>query len=77
MNNLNLHFIIEQIKQKGEFPFNVEDVKEDLGEILGFFGIHELFDEEEKQVIKEDLIEIAMAEQAAEVVRMTAKAGWL
>jgi len=29
------------------------------------------------QVIKEDLIEIAMAEQDAEVVRMAAKAGWL
>jgi len=34
MNNLNLHFIIEQIKGKkgSKFSFNIEDVKEDLGE---------------------------------------------
>ena len=75
MNNAKLHGIVEYIKAKGEFPFDVEDVEEDLPSVLGFFDVFEVLTNEEAGVLKEDLTNLALKEEEAEVVRLALRMG--
>ena len=75
MNNAKLHGIVEYIKAKGEFPFDVEDVEEDLPSVLGFFDVFEVLTNEETCVLKEDLMNLALKEEEAEAVRLVLRMG--
>jgi len=75
MNNAKLHGIVEYIKAKGEFPFDVEDVEEDLPSVLGFFDVFEVFTNEETCVLKEDLMNLALEEEETEAVRLALRMG--
>lgn len=75
MNNAKLHGIVEYIKAKGEFPFDVEDVEEDLPSVLGFFDVFEVLTNEEAGVLKEDLTNLALQEEEAEAVRLAFRMG--
>ncbi|OVE73917.1 hypothetical protein BVX94_02260 [bacterium B17] len=76
MNHLKLHLIIERIKHSEDFPFDVWDVADEIDLVLSFFGIPDVFTDEEMIVIKNDLGEIAENKQSAEVVRLAAERGW-
>lgn len=75
MNSLQIHNIVEYIKSKDEFPFEVEDVEENLTEILSFFDVFEVFTNEETCLLKEGLSKLALQEEEAEAVRLAFKIG--
>ena len=76
MNAFKLHWMVERVKAQHEFPFDVEDVEENLAEVLGYFGVCEEVDAEEVCVLKHELVKLALEAEEAEVVRLTAEAGW-
>jgi uncharacterized protein YktA (UPF0223 family) len=69
MNRFKVHSVVEYIKIRNEFPFDVDDVTEHLEEVLHFFGLVTLADEE-TGLVKEELLKLALEEQNAEVVRL-------
>lgn len=69
-NRFKLHYVVERIRYAGDFPFEVEDVAEDLDKVLGFFGIEEEFDRHELKTLQEELIPLALAEEFAEATRL-------
>jgi hypothetical protein len=75
MNNAKLHGIVEYIKASGHFPFDVEDVDENLPEVLTFFGLFEVLTNEENAVLKEDLTKLALREEEVEAVRLALQTG--
>jgi hypothetical protein len=77
MNRLILHSIIEHIKGKGEFPFDVEDVDQDVQNILCFFNILDPFDKDDTELLREALRKMALEEEEAEAVRLAVEAGWV
>ena len=77
MNSFHLHGIIEHIRSKAEFPFDVEDIDENLPEVLAFFDICEVFDKDEMDALKQDLRDMALEEEANEAVRLAVKARWV
>jgi len=70
MSSLKINSIVEYIKSRNEFPFDPEDVEEDLPGVLGFFGFCELLDKEEASTLKQALTALAFEDQEAEVIRM-------
>ena len=69
MNRFKVHSVVEYIKIRNEFPFDVDDVTEHLEEILHFFGLMALADEE-TGLVKEELLKLALEEQNVEVARL-------
>ena len=70
MNRFKVHSVVEYIKHKYEFPFDVDDVIEHLEEVLRYFGILVLMDVEETKLVQEELLKLALEEQNAEVARL-------
>lgn len=70
MNRFKVHSIVEYIKTRNEFPFEVDDVREHLEMVLQYFGFVVLTDVEETRLVKEELLKLAFEEQNAEVVRL-------
>ena len=70
MNRFKVHKVVEYIKTKDEFPFDVDDVREHLEMVLQYFGFVVLTDVEETRLVKEELLKLAFEEQNAEVVRL-------
>lgn len=53
-----------------EFPFDMADVEEDIDSVLTFFDFHTSgLDQDEKDVLTNDLLELARASELAEVHR--------
>lgn len=75
MNNAKLHGIVEYIRAQREFPFDVEDVEEDLSSVLVFFNVFSVLTSEEASVLKEELISLALQEEEAEAVRLAFRMG--
>ncbi len=69
VNRFKVHYTIERIKQASEFPFAVEDVEEDISQILAFFQVDGEFESDELAVLREELGELALAEEFAEAAR--------
>ena len=70
MNCLKLNRIVEYIRQQGTFPFDVIDVEKRLNEVLFSFGIFGDFGADEQQILKKDLMAIALQEEFAEMERL-------
>ncbi|MBT4820310.1 MAG: hypothetical protein HOJ57_28595 [Lentisphaerae bacterium] len=70
MNRLRIHGIVEYIKRADEFPFDTDEVEEDLGKVLEFFGIADRLYVDEEDVLRIELRELALAEEYAEVERI-------
>ena len=70
MNRFKVHSVVEYIKHKYEFPFDVDDVIEHLEEVFRYFGILVLMDVEETKLVQEELLKLALEEQNAEVARL-------
>ena len=69
MNRQSLHNIVEYIKAADEFPFDTDDVAEDLDRVLQFFGIADQLYSDEVDVLRRELRELALAEEYAEAER--------
>lgn len=67
MQSLKVHKIIEYIKQRGEFPFDTDEVIEELDKVLCFFNIYDELAKDEKGLLKDDLVKLAIAEQNREM----------
>lgn len=70
MNRFKIHSVVEYIKNRYEFPFEVDDVTEHFEEVLRYFGILVFMDAEETRLLKEELLKLALEEQNAEVSRL-------
>lgn len=70
MYSFKVHAIVEYIKTQGQFPFDVEDVAEDLSHVLGFYEVLETLSTTEEGILKEDLTTLAYEVQDAEVARL-------
>ena len=71
MNPLKLHCIIEYIREQPDFPFEAEDVDEDLMGILSHYGFEILtLTTEETEELRRELRRSAWAEQDREVIRL-------
>jgi len=76
MNQVKMHKLIEYLRAAGEFPFDVDDVEKRLGEVLGFFGIVEQLAADEERALRAALVDLALAEQEVEVVRLAERECW-
>jgi len=65
-----VHKIVEYIKQRGEFPFDSDEVIEELDKVLYYFDVYDQVNEEEKNLLKDDLLKIAFAEEDREIVHL-------
>jgi hypothetical protein len=70
------HWLVESIRNAGDFPFDVEDVEERLSEVLAFYGCTEPLGEFDTVEVRRDLLALAEVRQEAEMVRLVAEAGW-
>jgi len=70
MNVVLLNSVIGYIRSQDDFPFNVEEVEEDIDEILLFYNVFESFSAQEWDVLKAELKKLALAEEQAEVARL-------
>lgn len=71
MNRHRVHNIVEYIKTADEFPFDTDDVVEDLDKVLQFFGIGDALYTDEMDALRNELRELALAEEYAEVARIS------
>lgn len=69
MNKTKVNRILGYIGIQSEFPFDVFDV-EDEKSVLGYYGIHPVLDDDEKDVIRAGLLEMAGTAQTAEIARI-------
>ena len=70
MNRRKLHNTVEYIKSRDEFPFDAEDVNQDVARVLTFFGIDEEFVPEEFRVLRKELMNLALEAEWAEIERL-------
>ena len=75
MNRYKLHMVVEYIRTQPEFPFDVYDVEDDVQQVLAYFGLHPQLDDEERNELKRDLLELALASQLAEIERTVVPSG--
>ncbi len=76
MNRLKLHGIVEQIRAQPGFAFDVEDVEENLNEVLDFFGVGGVFSADETDILRQEMMDLALGAEFAEAVRMTDMEVW-
>ena len=74
MNSARIHFIVQYIRQQGEFPFDVMDVEAGIGSVLAFFGVTEPLEQEDVRVLREEFQKLAAAEQSREMARLVPEA---
>jgi hypothetical protein len=67
MDRYKIHKVVEYIRTQPEFPFDGVDVEESLDEVLAYFGLHPQFDDEERQVLREELRPLAWSAEEAEI----------
>ncbi len=67
MQSLRVHKIVEYIKQREEFPFDGDDVLEELDKVLCFFNILDQLSQEEENLLRDDLFKLAVEEEVREV----------
>ena len=67
MDKYKIHKAVEYIRTRSAFPFDGMDVEDSLEEVLSYFGLHPQLDEEEKQVLREDLLPLAWGAEEAEI----------
>lgn len=67
MDRYEIHKVVEYIRTQPEFPFDGVDVEESLDEVLAYFGLHPQFDDEERQVLREELRPLAWSAEEAEI----------
>ena len=72
MSRIKVHRIVEYIRSRGEFPFERDDVLDDLDEVLAYYGISTLLDRDEQAAVTQELLKLAEQFEVAEVVRLTA-----
>ena len=70
MNRYKIHRAVEYIKTQAEFPFDGIDVEDSLDEVLAYFGLHPQLDDEERELLQEELLPLAVQDEEAEVCRM-------
>lgn len=67
MNRCRLHGMVEYIRMRDEFPFDVMDVEENLEAVLEYFGFYPTLDEAERLELSKALGDMAAEGQWAEV----------
>lgn len=73
MNRYKVRAIVERIRRAGEFPFDVEDVEESPELVLGFYGINEVLDPDDCDLVRCELRVMAEVEECAEAARLAAR----
>ena len=75
MERLKVHRIVEYIRTVGEFPFEVEDVDDNLADVLGYFGFEVVaLTAQETDELQRELRALAWAEQNQEVALLAEQA---
>lgn len=70
MDRYKIHKAVEYIRTQPEFPFDGIDVEESLEEVLAYFGLHPQLDDEEFEVLRQELLPMAWADEESEVSRL-------
>lgn len=71
---LTIHQIVEYIKQDSEFPFDLHD---EMDDIIGYYQIEDLNETDAKDILHQEINNIAERAQTREIVRQTAEIwGW-
>ena len=76
MTPIERHWVVEKIRSADDFPFDIDDVEERLPEVLAFYGFADPLGERDTVELRRDLLVLAEVRQEAEMVRLTAQAGW-
>jgi hypothetical protein len=61
--------MVEYMKSADDFPFDVEDVENEIHTVLSWFGIIEYFNADELAILKEDLRQMALKQEYREMTR--------
>ena len=70
MDKYVVHNMAEYIKTQPEFPFDAIDVEESLEEVLGYFGFHPQLECGERELLRKDLLQVALSAELAEMQRV-------
>ena len=76
MNNNAIHNMVEYIRTQPEFPFDGIDVEESLDDVLAYFGLHPQLEDDERQQLREDLLQFALQDELAEVSQLAKSELW-
>jgi hypothetical protein len=76
MNRNAIHNMVEYIRTQPEFPFDGIDVEESLDDVLGYFGLHPQLEDDERQQLREDLLQFALRDELAEVSQLAESELW-
>ena len=72
MSSYKVHAIVECLKQQ-KFPFDAFEIEEELDKVLLFFNIYDSFTPKERDILKKDLMSIALAQEFSEMAFITAE----
>ena len=61
--------IVEYIRSCGDFPYDTDDVIEDLSGILYIYGIYNFLSRDEELLLLDELLELAEQSEISEAVR--------
>ena len=70
MDRYKIHKAVEYIRTQPEFPFDGIDVEESLEGVLAYFGLHPQLDEDEREVLRQELLPLAWADEETEMFRL-------
>ena len=70
MDQYVIHNMVEYIDSRDEFPFDCVDVEESIEDVLAFFGLSPELSHEERQEVKRQLLQKALAGELAEMSRL-------
>ncbi len=75
MKSQKVHKIVEYIRLQAEFPFDSDEVMEELDKVLKFFKVYEELTEEEKKLLEKDLSRLAVEEEFREAEHIAEEQG--
>ena len=70
MDQYVIHNMVEYIDSRDEFPFDCIDVEESVEDVLEFFGLHPELSQKERDDVKRQLLQKALAGELAEMSRL-------
>jgi hypothetical protein len=70
MDRYKIHKVVEYIRSREEFPFDVEDVEESLPVVLGYFKLNPEVNGEERNELQAELKVLARVGEMGEVARL-------
>ena len=70
MNQQKVNRIVEYVRTQHEFPFDASDVEENVQDVLAYFSVVTLLDDEELAEIRDEFLRFGLDAEVAEIARL-------